>query len=73
MGLSRIEQDPAPALPLLQNLATRGDLAQAWLVALELGPVQIAPGIAVELATRPGIGQPTQLLFEPGLSVGTKF
>src|SRR5205823_15024476 len=38
VGLSRVEQDPAPALPLLQNLATRGDLAQAWLVALELGP-----------------------------------
>src|SRR5438105_9344370 len=38
VALSRIEHDPAHAAPLLQNLATRGDLAQAWLVAMELGP-----------------------------------
>jgi membrane associated rhomboid family serine protease len=38
VGLSRLEQTPEAALPLLQNLATRGDLVQAWLVALELGP-----------------------------------
>jgi membrane associated rhomboid family serine protease len=38
VALGRIEQDPAPAIPLLQNLATRGDFPQAWLVALELGP-----------------------------------
>ena len=38
VALSRIEEDPAHAIPLLQNLATRGDLARAWLVALELGP-----------------------------------
>ena len=42
-------------------------------VALEIGPVEIAPGFAVELATRPGPGQPTTVLFEPGLSIGTKF
>src|SRR5438128_2631611 len=37
IGLARIEQDPAPAIPLLQNLAVRGDLGQAWIMALELG------------------------------------
>ena len=42
-------------------------------VALQIGPLEVAPGIALELATRPGPGQPTTLLFEPGLSVGTKF
>lgn len=41
--------------------------------ALQIGPLEIAPGMAVELATRPGIGQRTQLLFEPGLSIGTRF
>jgi hypothetical protein len=38
VGLARLQQDPAPALPLLQNLATRGELVQAWEVAIELGP-----------------------------------
>ena len=38
VALSRIEQEPSHAIPLLQNLATRGDLAGAWLLALELGP-----------------------------------
>jgi hypothetical protein len=41
--------------------------------SLLIGPVELAPGVAVELATRPGAGQNTQFLFEPGLSVGTKF
>ncbi len=41
--------------------------------ALSLGPLDVAPGVAVELATRPGPGQATQLLFEPGLSVGMRF
>ena len=42
-------------------------------VALQIGPVEVAPGVAVELATRPGPNQATTFLFEPGLSVGTKF
>ena len=42
-------------------------------LALDLGPLQIAPGLALELATRPGPNTPTHLLFEPGLSVGTRF
>jgi hypothetical protein len=41
--------------------------------ALQLGPLEIAPGVAVELATRPGPNQATTVLFEPGLSVGTRF
>jgi membrane associated rhomboid family serine protease len=38
VALARIEQEPSAAIPLLKALATRGDLPQAWLVALELGP-----------------------------------
>jgi hypothetical protein len=41
--------------------------------ALTLGPLEISPGIAVELATRPGPSAPTHLLFEPGLSLGMRF
>jgi hypothetical protein len=41
--------------------------------ALTLGPVEIAPGVAVELATRPGPNAPTRFLFEPGLSLGMRF
>jgi hypothetical protein len=37
--LARIDQDPRPALPLLESLAVRGDFAQAWEVAAELGAV----------------------------------
>ena len=40
---------------------------------LTMGPVEISPGLAVELATRPGPNQPTHVLFEPGLSLGTRF
>ena len=39
-------------------------------IALQLGPVEIAPGCAVELATRPGPTAARQLIFEPGLSLG---
>lgn len=42
-------------------------------LAMDLGPVQIAPGIAIELAARPGGDQHTSVLFEPGLAVGTRF
>jgi hypothetical protein len=38
-----------------------------------LGPIELAPGVAFELATRPGLDQKVHLLFEPGLSVGTRF
>lgn len=40
--------------------------------ALQLGLLEVAPGMAVELATRPGVDQRTRLLFQPGLSVGIK-
>jgi hypothetical protein len=40
--------------------------------AFDLGPLELAPGMAVELATRPGKNAPTQLLFEPGVSVGMR-
>ena len=41
--------------------------------AIDMGPVELAPGVAIELATRPGPGQATQLLLEPGVSVGLRF
>jgi len=54
VGLSRLQQDPAPALPLLQNLATRGELSHAWEVALELGsafdPQKLPDKLAWQLA-----------------------
>ncbi|HTO96921.1 MAG TPA: hypothetical protein VMK66_07740 [Myxococcales bacterium] len=41
--------------------------------AFDLGPVQLSPGAAVELATKPGPSTTTHFLFEPGISVGTRF
>jgi len=42
-------------------------------MAMDLGIVQVAPGCALELATRAGLGAPTKLLVEPGISVGVRF
>lgn len=39
----------------------------------DLGPLELSPAVAVELATRPGPGAVTHFLFEPGISVGTRF
>jgi hypothetical protein len=47
-----------------------GGLAGSF--AFDLGPLELAPGIAMELATRPGSGAPTHVLFEPGVSVGMR-
>lgn len=41
--------------------------------AVDIGPVQISPGAAVELATKPGPDHATHFLFEPGIAVGTRF
>ena len=41
--------------------------------AFDLGPVQLSPGAAIELATKPGPNAATHFLFEPGVSVGTRF
>ena len=41
--------------------------------AFDLGPITLSPGAALELATRPGPGAATHFLFEPGISVGTRF
>jgi hypothetical protein len=41
--------------------------------AFDVGPVQLSPGVAIELATRPGPNAPTHFLFEPGIAVGTRF
>ena len=42
-------------------------------LAMDFGPVEVAPGCALELATRAGFNSPTKLLVEPGLSVGFRF
>ena len=39
VGLARIEQDSRGAMVLLHALVSKGELAQAWEVALELGPL----------------------------------
>ena len=41
--------------------------------AFDIGPVQLSPGAAIELATRPGPNTATHFLFEPGIAVGTRF
>jgi hypothetical protein len=41
--------------------------------SFDLGRLEISPGLALELATRPGPGAATHLLFEPGISIGTRF
>ena len=41
--------------------------------AFDLGPVQLSPGVAIELATKPGPNAVTHFLFEPGIAVGTRF
>jgi hypothetical protein len=42
-------------------------------LAMDFGIVQVAPGCALELATRAGPKAPTKLLVEPGISVGVRF
>jgi hypothetical protein len=41
--------------------------------AFDLGPLELSPGVALELATKPGPNAATHFLFEPGISVGTRF
>lgn len=41
--------------------------------AFDVGPVQLSPGAAIELATRPGPNTATHFLFEPGIAIGTRF
>ena len=56
---------------LLYSPVLSGGLGGA--VSFDLGPVTLSPGAAIELATRPGPYAATHFLFEPGLSVGTRF
>jgi hypothetical protein len=42
-------------------------------VAMRLGWLEVAPGCALELATRPGPGASTKILVEPGLSLSVPF
>src|SRR6266850_2056995 len=61
VGLSRIEQDPRAAVVLLHALASKGEIAQAWEVAIELGPVfdpdKLPDKLAYQLA---GTGDPPE-------------
>lgn len=41
--------------------------------AFDIGAVQLSPGVAIELATKPGPNTATRFLFEPGIAVGTRF
>jgi hypothetical protein len=41
--------------------------------AFDVGPVQLSPGVAVELVTKPGPNSATHFIFEPGVAVGTRF
>ena len=42
-------------------------------MAMDFGVLQVAPGCAVELASRAGTKSPTKVLVEPGLSIGVRF
>jgi hypothetical protein len=42
-------------------------------VAIDFGPLELSPGVALELATRAGPSAPQQLLVEPGLAVGYRW
>jgi hypothetical protein len=41
--------------------------------AFDIGFVQLSPGVAIELATKPGPKTATHFLFEPGIAIGTRF
>ena len=41
--------------------------------SFDVGPLELSPGLAMELATQPGDNANTHVLFEPGVSVGTHF
>jgi hypothetical protein len=41
--------------------------------AFTLGRLELSPALAFELGTRPGVGAATQLLVEPGLSLGVRW
>jgi hypothetical protein len=56
---------------LLWTPVLSGGMAASF--AFDLGPLELAPGLAIELATRPGQNEPTHVLFEPGASVGLRF
>ena len=41
--------------------------------ALRFGWLEVAPGVALELATRPGPGATAKILVEPGLALSVPF
>lgn len=64
----------ATALPQTQATLQWSPVLSGGLgvsAAFDLGPVQLAPNLALELATRPGPQAVTHVLFEPGVAIGT--
>ena len=79
-GAGTVEAEPAAdadaaAEPKPTRVVVRGRVGAGpgGSAAFDFGRLQFAPGLALELATRPGPGAATHLLFEPGVSVGTRF
>ncbi|HET7784687.1 MAG TPA: hypothetical protein VFL36_01830 [Myxococcales bacterium] len=66
VGVSESSQAALQWSPVLS-----GGLGAA--AAFDLGPVELSPGVAVELVTKPGPNAVTHVIFEPGVSVGTRF
>jgi hypothetical protein len=66
-----VSEQPATRATLEWTPVLSGGLGIS--AALDFGIVQLAPGVAAELATRPGPNAPTKLLIEPGVAVGTRF
>lgn len=66
-----------------EGTVTRSQAALQWspvlsgglgvAAAFDLDRIELAPGLAVELATKPGPDAVTHFLFEPGISVGMRF
>ena len=68
---TQITQAGRTQTELLWTPVLSGGIAGSF--AFDMGPIELAPGFALELATRPSNGAPTHVLFEPGASVGLRF
>ena len=66
VGLATQEQAALQWSPVLS-----GGLGGA--AAFDLGPIEVSPSAAIELVTRPGPFAATHFIFEPGVSLGTRF
>jgi len=72
----RRESDPLAPVVESHSVLQWSPVLSAGLgaaAAFDVGPVQLSPGAAIELATKPGPNTATRFLFEPGIAVGTRF